>query len=577
MSLTVRCLISGGVISLLFVVGLASPSVNLQLVEAAKNQDWETVGSLLEKNVDVNGAQPDGTAALAWAAYWDNLETVERLIGAGADLNAANDYGVTPLSLACTNRNPATVQELLRAGADPNAPLWNGETLLMTAARTGTVDVVELLLAYGADLNAKEPRRGQTALMWAISFGNPDIAEVLIEHGADVRARTKQLELDGFTPMVLVGFAADVEATPMGSYTPLLFAARVGDLASARLLLARGADVNEATEDAGSALVIASAGGHEELALFLLEQGADPNATDVNGISSLHYALRDGIKVLHDMDITRVVRICGVGAAARCRVVEDPDPAMLTDPALSYTLQIGGNDPFLPGPNMSELAKALLGGGADPNAQLTHPPPQLRLHYNPTLSLAGATPFFLAAAAADLPSMRMLVEGGAEPLMSTVADERQLFNKGHGDDNQVQGNGTPLMVTVGMGRNDDFTEAAEERALESAQVLLNLGADVNAATETGWTPLHAAAFVGADTLVEFLVENGAKLDVQNGCGQTPLSLAAGTDSKGLLQRASAHDSTAELLRKLGAGTTPLSGPVGQCVLGRFGLDYYVNP
>ncbi len=131
----------------------------------------------------------------------------------------------------------------------------------MTVARTGNMDIVQVLLAHGVDVNTKEPRRGQTALMWAISFGHPDITEVLIEHGADVHARTKKLELEGFTPMVVTGYSRDVGITPEGGYTPLLFAVRVGDLASVRLLLAQGVDVDEGTQKDGSPLVVASAGG----------------------------------------------------------------------------------------------------------------------------------------------------------------------------------------------------------------------------------------------------------------------------------------------------------------------------
>ena len=559
MSFEVKCLVGLGVISLLMVVGLAA-TADLRLVEAARNQDREAVRSLMKENVDVNSAQPDGATALAWAAHWDDLETTELLIDGGADLNAANDYGVTPLSLACSNRNPAMVTKLLQAGADPNAALWTGETPLMTAGRTGNIEVVELLLAHGADVNTQEPRRNQTPLMWAISFGHPNIAEVLIEHGADVHARTKRLDVEGFTPMVVGGYAADIQATPPGGNTPLLFAARVGDLASARLLLAQGAHVDEGTERDGSPLVVASSGGYEELALFLLEKGADPNATDANGISSLHYAMRDGVKVLHGIELSQ------------------DDSALAIDDFANRQASI------MPGPNMPKLAKALLGRGADPNAELKHAPPRLRLVRKPIISLSKATPFFLAAASADLGSMRILVEAGAEPLMWTEPNQEELFKEGHGDDNEVQANVTPLMVAVGMGsfgcrrcRAREFTQEAEERAVEAVKVLLNMGADINEANATGWTPLHAAAYAGANRLVEFLVENGAKVDVQNGCGQTPVSLAEGTSARGLVQRVKTHDSTVELLQKLGAGTTPLSGPVGRCVLGRADLDYATKP
>ena len=567
-----KSLAAGCVVSLLSVASLAAADMDLRLAEAVKNQDQAATRSLLQENADVNAAYPDGATALSWAAHWDDLETADLLIRAGADVNAVNDYGVTPLSLACTNRSTAMVESLLKAGADPNIPRWTGETPLMTAVNTGNLDAVNLLLAHGADMNAAETRRGQTALMWAISFGYPEIARVLVEHGADIHARSQKLALDGFTPMMVAGYGGDVQATPEGGFTPLLFAARVGDMESVRLLLSHEADVNSATEEDGSALVIASAGGYEDIALFLLENGADPNAADSNGMTSLHYALRDGMKVLHGIDIVKVKRICADGAGARCKAIEDTtevDPELLLD----QQRQSRGAESIMPGRNMTKLMQALLAKGADPNAQLRRPPPRLRLRRKPTLSLTGATPFMLAAAAADVGSMGVLVEGRAKPLVWTAVNDDEFLKEGNGDDNQIQGNGTPLMVAVGMGRRDDFSVQAEQRALEAATVLVGLGADVNAATATGWTALHAAAFAGANTLVEFLVEQGAKIEVQNGCGQTPLSLAAGTDARGLLQRVTPHEETAQLLRELGAGTTPLSGPVGRCVKGRFGLEY----
>ena len=120
-----------------------------------------------------------------------------------------------------------------------------------------------------------------------------------------------------------------------------------------------------------------------------------------------------------------------------------------------------------------------------------------------------------------------------------------------------------------------FTPEQEQQAMEFAKVLVGLGADVNASTSTGWTPLHAAAFIGADSLVTYLVEQGAKLNARNGCGQTPLSLALRANTVGLVAIEFPDDvreSTAELLVTLGADETASSERSGECILGRPGLD-----
>jgi ankyrin repeat protein len=591
MSFQIKFRMVAASVAALLLTGSLAAAADLRLVTAARNQERAAVKALLQERVDVNAAQPDGATALAWAAHWNDLEMADMLLAAGADVNAANEYGVTPLMLANTNRSAAMAERLLKAKANPNATLWTGETPLMTASMNGDLAIVKLLLAHGANVNAAEPRRGQTALMWAIAYRRPAVAKVLIEAGADVRARTHRYETDGFTPMAIKGYAGNVNATAEGGSTPLLFAARAGDLETAKLLVAKGADPNESTQEDGNTMVAAAAGGYEDLALFLLQNGADPKSSDANGITALHYAMRDGMKVLHGMDIEEVQRICQNGAGGRCVAVDNAANISSLDPAVLQALQAGQiaeaiaaqqeDDDYgrrrdvLEGRNMMTLAKALLARGADVNAQMERPPARLRLRRKPLLNLTGATPFMLAAAAGDMIAMRTLVEARAKPLVGTVVDNREFLKEGHGDDNQILGNGTPLMVAVGLGRQNDMGAQEEARALEAAKTLVDLGANVNDATETGWTALQAATFIGANTVIEFLVSKGANLNARNGCGQTALTLAEATDARGLLQRVTPHPKTAELLRKLGAIDNPPTKPAGRCVEGRFGLEYAV--
>ena len=285
--LTMRFLISLGLAALVMVGAAAAAGRDLAVIEAVRNADGEALRALLRKKADVNVAEADGTTALHWASYADDLETVDLLIRAGALVNAANDLGVTPLWTASLNGNAAMVRRLLAAGANPNAALLLGETPVMVAARSGNAEVVEMLLAKGANANARAAR-GQTALMWAVAQKHSSVVKALIGHGADVHARS-----DVWSQVMAVpphGLPEYNRAIPHGGDTAMMFAARVGDLASARLLVAAGGNVNDQDAWGVSATVLAAHSGFGELVEFLLENGADPNAAAA-GFTALHEAI----------------------------------------------------------------------------------------------------------------------------------------------------------------------------------------------------------------------------------------------------------------------------------------------
>ena len=473
-------------IALCLCVGLSSTlaAQSTRLVDLAKQQDRAAVRTLIAAGGDVNVAQGDGATALHWAAHWDDVEMAGLLLRAGARINAANDFGVTPLLLASANGRPAMIALLLEASADPNLAGANGETPLMAAARTGNVDVVQALLDRGADVNYKAPGNGQSALMWAISEKHSNVARRLIERGADIQARST------------------------GGYSPLLFAARVGDLESAKMLVAGGADVNDKTPDQTSALVVAVVRGHTELAIHLLERGADPNAS-ATGYTALHWASGSWE--------TELTGPNGIDAQG------DEEWRSLAGVA-------GGK---------VELIRALLAHGADPNAKLAKTPPragytQLPVEHrvagvNP---YPGATPYLLAAMAADVDVMRALAEKGADPKLAA--------NDGT----------TALMVAAGLGRYLAESRVTEMQALAAARLALELGSDINAVNDAGNTALHGAAQTKGNTIIKFLAEKGADLNVRNKRGQTPLMIAdtvrAGSAT------VNQKTPTGDLLRSLGA-------------------------
>ncbi len=563
-----------------FAAGPLSSSSSMALFDAVKNGNHSAVRAMIDAKADVNVGEPDGATPLTWAVYKDDSEMVDLLLRAGANRDAANDYGVTAVSLACTNRNAEMVKKLVAAGANPNKAIWSGETPLMTCSMNGNVTAVGALLAHGADVRARESRWGQTALMWAIYEGHKDVARLLIEKGADVHAMSHMIA--GHSPMIYDTYGGDVQASSKGGFSPLLFAAQQGDLETAALLLAKGAAIEERSPDDGTALVVATANGHEKFALFLLENGADANARDSSGITALHYALRSGIKSLYGMGDDPIP---GVAESLKAEKREVASGLAAGGDAVKQT---GANSkanvnqlllqsstkreasPLLPGPSMPVLVKALLARGADPNLQIESSPYRLRTKTRPQINLRGATPLLLAAAHADVQTMRALIEHRARPLVGTKVNEAELARKDYSDDSEFQGSATPLLVAAGLGRNRERTPADERMALEAVKMLVSLGADLNAANEAGWTPMHAASWTGSNSIVQYLAEKGAKLDVQNGCGQTPLSLAGGTSPLGLRVKLRPRKATVEVLTKLGAGAAS-HDPVGHCIPGRVPL------
>jgi ankyrin repeat protein len=463
------------------------------LNRARKQADFRLLLGLLSIAAALAGQNDaDGTTPLAWAVYNDDLPAAQRLLHAGADAKAANRYGVSPLSLAATNRNAAMAKLLLDAGADATAKLPDGDTILMTAARTGNPEIVRLLIEHGADVNAKGDAYGETALVWAAQENHAEAAQVLIAHGADVNARTNPLE----RPKDRFGLEGVLTILPHGSWTPLMYAARQGSLETARTLVEAGANLTLMDHENSTALLLAIINSHYDTAAMLVEKGADPNHTDTSGMAALYAAV--------DMNTLGEV----YGRPAR--------------PATSKMTAL-------------DLMKVLLDHGADPNARLKTPT-LMRAHTpgEPTLG-EGTTPLMRAAKNGDAAAIRLLLEHGA-------------------DVNARQKNGTtPLMFAAGLGYGTgtfatDYATPAE--LLESVKVLVAAGADINAISEAGQTPLHFGA-QASDDIVEFLAASGAKLDVKDKQGRTPVEMALGVGLHGHAGGPpTVREGTANLLRQL---------------------------
>jgi ankyrin repeat protein len=420
------------------------------VIDAARNGDRAALRALIQKKADVNQPDGDGATALHWAAYHDDFESVDLLITAGANVNAANDLGATPLWNASTNAAVPVAKRLLEAGANPNLALIAGETPLMAAARAGKSGVAELLLSKGANPNARGTR-GQTALMWAASERHPAVVKALLAHGADVHARSVE-----WKEMVAVpphGLPQYNKVIPRGGDTALLFAARVGDLESAKLLAGAGANVNDADAWGVSVTVMAAHAGFTELIEWLLDRGADPNAAAA-GFAAMHAAI------------------------------------MRRD---------------------TRMVAALLSHGADANAPLRTWTPTRRSSrdHNFAPELVGATPFWLAARFNQPDVMRLLLKHGANALF--VHHANYHIEEPVEPRTQVT---TAVMAAVGMGGGVAWVQPSrlerEKLMLESVTFAVEQGVDVNAVNSDGRTALDAARALKFESVVKFLTDRGAR-------------------------------------------------------------------
>jgi ankyrin repeat protein len=491
-----RLLLLAAAAAAAFSMGSFAAAKTPELVQALKSGDRATALTLARQKTSALAAEADGTTALHWAVRQDDLELVERLLKSGADPKAANRYGVTPLHLAAINGTTVMIERLLKAGADVNALGADGETALMTVARGGHVDAAKALLAHGATVDAREMWHGQTALMWATAQGHAALMRELIAHGADVNARSSQEEWE----RQITAEPRD-KWLPPGGLTPLMFAAREGCLDCLAVLEQAGADFNATTPDGISATILALVNGHYDVAGALVEAGTDPNLLDYVGRGALYAAIDFNTMPMSNRPAPKVI-----------------------EQKLSAL----------------DVARRLLEHGADPNARLEKQSPyRAKLDRGNDVMLGGGTtPFLRAAKAGDLPAMRLLLEHGADP---SLAPTRNGI--------------TPLMAAAGLGTTEQDTTGrykTQTQSIEAIQLLLDGGADVNAASSDGRTALHGAALQGYDDVIKYLAAHGADLQAKDKKGFTPLDTALGraggfgfTGGEGVVR-----EGTAAVLRQL---------------------------
>jgi uncharacterized protein len=500
-----------------FTATFLAVAADQRVADAAMKNDTAAVRVLIQQAADVNAAQGDGMTALHWAAMNGNAEMAEMLLYAGANLKATTRIGAyTPLFMAAKSGSSAVIAKLLSAGADAKTTASTGLNALMMAATSGDAECVRLLIEHGADPNAKETERGQTALGYAASFNRIDAIRILLQHGA-----SPDLASNVITPRALKGADAAALAgadgvskgggNPKGGLTPLMYAARQGNMEAVRALLDGRASIDAVNGDRSTALLLAAINAHFDIAKYLVERGANVNIASLDGATPLY----------------------GVVNTQWARKSFQPQPA----PKYETTTYL-------------ELITSLLDHGANVNARLKK---ELWFsEYNRTLesaSAVGTTAFWKCAEVGDVEGMRLLISRGADPDIAS--------------DDGV----TPLLMASGAGvHGNDDVSAPSGRLTAIRYLVEELHADVNAADGRvspagaaaaervpagrvggGYTALHNAAARGDNAMILYLVSKGARADAVSRNGTTVADMANGPR-----QRIQPYPDTVALLEMLGS-------------------------
>ena len=564
------------------------PGPDAPVADAAMHGDAEALRTLLADGADVNAAHGDGMTGLHWAALNGNAEIVRLLIGAGAALEAGTRLGAhTPLHVAARAGHGEVVEILTGAGANAAALTGTGAAPLHFAAAAGDVRAVTALLEHGAPVDAREPEWGQTPLMFAAALGRTEAVVALLEAGADATISARVMDLverdiadreserrrraeiaalrggtDAQTYPVESGVAGVVDrnaaaASPSresqardaaqeameaqrrtgepiplnyagligqhGGLSAIHLAGREGQAATVMALLDGGVDIDlPSAADNTTPMLMAAINGYFDLVAELLALGGDPNLASDAGATPLYAVLN-----MH--------------WAPKAR---HPQP-------LEYQQQENG---YL------ELMRTLLDAGADVNARLSRT--LWFTTYNRDLlgvDRTGATAFWRAAHATDVPAMKLLLEYGADPDLPTIRVPQRSFGPRNNTDHSgllpvpVGGPAVyPVHAAAGVGYGQGFAGNSHRHAPEGWMPTMRflveeLGADVNARDLNGYNAVHHAAARGDNEMILYLVEMGADVTAVSRRGQTTVDMANGP-----VQRIQPFVETVALLERLGA-------------------------
>ncbi len=567
-------------IALALVALAAAPAYTDEILDAVMDGDQARVAELLRSDPSLANADSD---PLGMAAYFGHVEIVQMLLAAGASVDNTDSDAQTALHAAAQEGHVPVVRLLLDSGASIDPTDERDRTPLRDAAERGHPEAAMLLVQRGADVLSLADDC-LTPIHAAALAGETDLALTMlrrVDATADTAAlpqlhRAVALGDEEQTKRLLSADRTRAAGTDQAGWTPLVWAAALGQTAPAALLLDAGADANAVAKNGCTALHAAAEAGRTQTITLLLSRGARPDARDEEGRTPLYCAIEakhleaarallaghadpnlqadSGQTPLHraafGVNLEAVQLLLTNGANAT--LADDDGETALHRVAWSGYLDLHSPEDETPEAKRARfaacvaVARALLRAGADAGA--VDEDGDTPLHRAAQGGSAEMVQALLAAGAKvdardEIGCTPLLVahtKEAAEPLIKRGADLHARSNEG----------ATILHYVV----EDGGGESGEQFIL----YLTSQGLDINECRDkAGFTPLHwSVKGLLIPKVGEFLITKaGAKTDVRSDAGLTPLHVAALSGDVELVKMLLAHG--ADPGAKDNAGRTPL--------------------
>ncbi|XP_063960680.1 uncharacterized protein LOC135155490 [Lytechinus pictus] len=255
----------------------------------------------------MNKGEVTGQTALHIAAENGHIDITSYLISKGVEVNEEGKRGGTALHLAVQNGHLDVMKYLINQGADVNKGDTTGWTALHIAAEKGNLDVTKYLISHGADVNNGD-RTDWSALHSAVNSGHIHVIKYLVRLGASLNKGDNT----GWTALhiaavnghhditkCLISEDADINIKHDTGRTALHFGSENGYREITKYLIGQGAKVNGGDKTGLTALHLAAANGHLGVTMHLVNQKAEVNKEDNDGHTSLLFAVQNShVKVI---------------------------------------------------------------------------------------------------------------------------------------------------------------------------------------------------------------------------------------------------------------------------------------